>query len=216
MNLSPLVISFKIATCSLIFTFFAGIFIAYKMYLYKGRFRTIIDSVLNLPIVLPPIVSGFFLLLLLGKHGFVGALLNKIGVNLLFSWQAAVIASIVITLPLMYRSVLSSLHHIDVELLEVADTFGATGLQKFRFVVIPLAAPGILSGAILAFTRSLGEFGATLMVAGNIPNKTQTISTAIYFFAGGGDFNTALFWVIIIMVLSLFFMFIVNALYPKK
>ncbi|MHC1746810.1 MAG: molybdate ABC transporter permease subunit [Cellulosilyticaceae bacterium] len=216
MNLSPLFISFKIAACSLLITFFLGIFIAYKMYLYKGRFKTVLDSILNLPIVLPPIVTGFFLLLLLGKHGFVGILLSKLDINIIFSWQSAVIASIIITCPLMYRSVLSSLLHIDVELIEVADSFGATEFQKFRYVVVPLALPGILSGAVLTFTRSLGEFGATLMVAGNIPDKTQTIPTAIYFFASGGDYNTALFWVIIIMLLSFFFMFLVNVLYPNK
>jgi molybdate ABC transporter permease protein len=152
---------------------------------------------------LPPTVVGFLLLLLFGKNGPMGQLMRPLGFSLVFTWYAAVVTATVVAFPLMYRTTLGAFEQIDESLLQVAKTLGASNWKIFRRIVLPLALPGVLAGLTLAFARALGEFGATLMLAGNIPGQTQTIPMAIYFAVEGGRLSDAWFWVLVIMSLSL-------------
>jgi molybdate ABC transporter permease protein len=149
--------------------------------------RAWIDGVLTLPLVLPPTVVGFFLLLLLGRRSFIGHALEQIGVVIVFSWPATVIAATVVAFPLMYRTTLGAFEQVNPNLLDAARTLGASEGTVFRRVLLPMAAPGVLAGTVLAFARAMGEFGATLMLAGNIPGRTQTMPIAIFSAAEGGD-----------------------------
>ncbi len=173
------------------------------MYGIRGRWRAWIDGILTLPLVLPPTVIGFFLLLIFGRRSPIGQLLELIGMRVVFSWPATVIAATVVAFPLMYRTSLGALEQVNPTLLDAARTLGATELRVFRRVLLPLAAPGVLAGTVLAFARALGEFGATLMLAGNIPGRTQTMPIAIFSAADGGDIHGALVWVAIIILISL-------------
>ncbi|BAY86628.1 molybdate ABC transporter inner membrane subunit [Calothrix parasitica NIES-267] len=202
-DLSPLWISLKTATVATVFAFFAGITAAGWMKQYKGNFKGIIDGILTLPLVLPPTVAGFLLLLLFGVNSPVGEFLMQLEMSVIFSWQATVITSAVVAFPLMYKTVLSSFEHIDSDLTNCARTLGSSEFKIFWLIVLPLALPGIAAGTILAFARALGEFGATLMLAGSIPGKTQTMPIAIFFAAEAGDMNKALIWVLIMVAISL-------------
>ncbi len=202
-DFSPLWISLKTATVATVFAFFAGITAAGWMKQYKGKFRGIIDGILTLPLVLPPTVAGFLLLLLFGVNSPVGELLMQLEMSVIFSWQATVITSTIVAFPLMYKTVLSSFEHIDSDLTNCARTLGSSEFKIFWLIVLPLALPGIAAGTILAFARALGEFGATLMLAGSIPGKTQTMPIAIFFAAEAGDMNKALIWVLIMVAISL-------------
>jgi len=202
-DLSPLWISLKTATIATVFAFFAGIAAAGWMKQYKGKARGIIDGILTLPLVLPPTVVGFLLLLLFGINSPVGQFLMQLEMSVIFSWQATVITSTVVAFPLMYKTVLSSFEHIDSDLTNCARTLGSSEFKIFWLVVLPLALPGVAAGTILAFARALGEFGATLMLAGSIPGKTQTMPIAIFFAAEAGDMSKALIWVLIMVAISL-------------
>lgn len=198
---SPLWISLKTTFTATIITFLLGIAAAHWMVGYHGKGKALIDGLFTLPLVLPPTVVGFFLLLLLGKNGIFGQL--QLGISVIFSWPATVIAATVVAFPLMYKTALGAFTQIDPNLLCAARTLGASEWAVFWKITIPLALPGIMAGTILAFARALGEFGATLMLAGNIPGKTQTIPIAIFFAAEGGEINQALGWVLIIVAISL-------------
>ncbi len=202
-DLSPAWISVKITFTATIIIFFLGLSIAWWMTNYRGRYQGLLDGILTLPLVLPPTVAGFGILLLIGKHGPVGKFLELFGVSIIFSWYAAVIAAVVVAFPLMYKTSRGALEQIDADILNAARTLGASEWTVFRRVAVPLAWPGIAAGTALAFARSMGEFGATLMVAGSIPGKTQTIPIAIYFATQGGDMKMALIWVLIIFAISL-------------
>ena len=173
------------------------------MFEYRGPLRAWIDGILTLPLVLPPTVVGFFLLLIFGRRSFTGHLLEKVGVTIVFSWPATVIAATVVAFPLMYRTALGALEQVNPTLLQAARTLGASEWVVFRRVQLPLAGPGVLAGTVLAFARAMGEFGATLMLAGNIPGRTQTMPIAIFSAAEGGEMRAALIWVGLIVVLSL-------------
>ena len=173
------------------------------MYAVSGALRAWIDGVLTLPLVLPPTVVGFFLLLLFGRRSFVGQALEHVGLMIAFSWPATVIAATVVAFPLMYRTSLGALEQVNPTLLQAARTLGATEWVVFRRIQLPLAAPGVLAGTVLAFARAMGEFGATLMLAGNIPGRTQTMPIAIFSAAESGDMRGAMIWVALIVVLSL-------------
>ena len=200
---SPLVISLATTCTATLATFFLGLFVARAMYDVRGPLRAWIDGVLTLPLVLPPTVVGFFLLLIFGRRSFTGELLEKIGITIVFSWPATVIAAIVVAFPLMYRTSLGALEQVNPTLLQAARTLGASEWTVFRRVQLPLAGPGVLSGTVLAFARAMGEFGATLMLAGNIPGRTQTMPIAIFSAAESGDMRGALIWVGLIVILSL-------------
>ncbi len=203
MNLAPLWISLKTAAVATIFAFIAGIAIAKIMFNYQGKGKSLIDGILTLPLVLPPIVMGFLLLLLFGRNSPIGQILQQWGISIIFSWEATVIASTVVAFPLMYKTTLSAFEQLDRDFINCARTLGASENRIFWQIVLPLSWRGIVSGSILTFARALGEFGATLMLAGNIPGKTQTMPLAIYFAAEAGKMEEALIWVMILVAIAL-------------
>ncbi|MCI9302701.1 molybdate ABC transporter permease subunit [Clostridium sp.] len=210
MDFSPLWISIKTAFIATIITSIIGIFISYKMANYRGRGKGFIDGILTLPLILPPTVIGFFLLLICGKNGFIGRIFMSFDKNIIFSWSATVIAATVVAFPMMYRTCRSAFEQIDKNMILAARTLGLSEIKIFFKIAIPLAWPGIIGGLVLSFSRALGEFGATLMIAGNIPKKTQTMPIAIFFSVESGDMNRAMFWVLIIVLISFFMIFLLN------
>ncbi|WP_288218046.1 molybdate ABC transporter permease subunit [uncultured Fusobacterium sp.] len=209
MDFSPLYISLKTAGLATVITFILGIYAARficKLKKYKG----FIDGIITLPLVLPPTVVGFFLLLFLGKNSFIGQFLAVFDINIIFSWSATVITAVVVSFPLMYRTTRGAFEQIDKDLIFAARTLGMSEEKIFWKIILPLAKSGILAGAILSFARALGEFGATIMLAGNIPGKTQTMSTAIYSAVQANDQEAAFVWAGIIIVVSLMVMVLMN------
>lgn len=210
LSLSPLWISLKVAISATIITFFTGIAAAYWMLNYRGRGKPLLEGIFISPLILPPTVVGFLLLLIFGKNGWIGKLLMSIDFRIVFNWYGAVIAATVVAFPLMYRTALGAFEQIDQNFLAVARTLGASEWRVFRRVLLPLALPGVFAGVVLAFARALGEFGATLMLAGNIPGQTQTIPMAIYFAVEAGDMNEAGFWTGVLLLISMAGMVAVN------
>lgn len=216
LDLSPLWISLKTALFATCFTFFMGIAAAYCMLLYRGKWRSLIEGLFISPLILPPTVIGFLLLLLFGKNGWLGKLLLSLNISIVFTWYAAVITATVVAFPLMYKTALGAFTQIDANLLGAARTLGASELRIFWCIILPLAMPGILAGTTLSFARALGEFGATLMLAGNIPGQTQTLPMAIYFAVEAGAMKEAWIWVLVIMIISLSAITTVNLWEIKK
>lgn len=210
LDFSPLLISIRAAILATIVTFFCGIAAASFVSGYRGKFKGLLDGVLTLPLVLPPTVVGFLLLLMFGKNGPFGKLLLTFGMTIIFTWPATVIAASVVAFPLMYRTVRSAFEQIDQNIINAARTLGASEWKIFWKIMIPLAWPGVAAGTILAFARALGDFGATLMIGGNIPGETLTIPAAIFFAAEAGEMNKALLWVILIFIVSLIVMTLMN------
>lgn len=210
-DLTPLWISLKTAGLATIATFILGIAAAYWMLgdtpadsLRDRRpWKSLIESIFIAPLILPPTVVGFLLLLLLGRNGPLGKLTAQFDFTIVFTWYAAVVTATVVSFPLMYKTTLGAFEQVDPHLLQVAQTLGASRGYIFWRVLLPLSIPGILAGMTLAFARSLGEFGATLMLAGNIPGQTQTVPMAIYFAVEAGAMNEAWLWVSVILVISL-------------
>lgn len=202
-DISPLWISLKTALLATFITFFIGITVAYWMLEYRGKWKSLIEGILTSPLILPPTVVGFLLLLLLGKNGPIGKLLIPLNFSVVFTWYGAVIAATVVAFPLMYKTALGAFEQIDGNLIRVARTLGASEWTIFWRITIPLALPGIVAGTTLAFARALGEFGATLMIAGNIPGQTETIPLAIYTAVEAGAMNEAWVWVLITLSISL-------------
>lgn len=209
-DFSPFWISIKTALLTTVISFFIGIVISYIIANSRGKLKGLIDGILTLPLILPPTVVGFFLLLVCGKNGPIGKILAYFGKSLIFSWEATVIAAIVVSFPMMYRSTRSAFEQIDYNLISAARTLGLSEFKIFYKIAIPLAYPGIIGGVVLTFARAIGEFGATLMLAGNIPGKTQTMPLAIFFAVEGGDMNKALTWVLIIVGFSLIMILALN------
>ena len=203
-DFSPFWISIKTATLSTIVTFLIGVPIAYLIANHNSKLNGFIDGIITLPLILPPTVVGFFLLLICGKNGPIGKFFENFDTTLIFSWPATVIAAIAVSFPMIYRSTRSAFEQIDQNLISAARTLGLSELKIFQKVAIPLAYPGIIGGVVLSFARAMGEFGATLMLAGNIPGKTQTMPLAIFFAAEGGDMKQAMLWVLIIIVFSFY------------
>ena len=201
MDYSPLWLSLRVAFLATLMTFILGGLAAWLTVKLK-RGKGIVDGLFTLPLVLPPTLVGFFLLLIFGKNGFVGQLLNSIGAPVVFTWAGAVIASTVVAFPLMYRTVRGAFEQLDENLLSAARTLGMSEIKIFYRVMMPNSIPSILAGAVLAFARALGEFGATIMLAGNIPGKTQTVSVAIYTAVQAGNWELAYHWMIIIVGIS--------------
>lgn len=205
----PLIITLKTAAVATLITFFAGIFLAYFVVKLK-RGKTFVDAVIMLPMVLPPTVVGFFLLLFLGKRSAIGKFLLQFDINFVFTWKAAVIAAVVVSLPLMYRTTRGAFEQLDPNIIYAARTLGISEWKIFWRILLPNAKQGILAGVVLSFTRAMGEFGATIMFAGNVPGKTQTMSTAIYAAVQANDYDLAFTWAVILAAMSLFFIFIMN------
>lgn len=166
-----------------------GFAAAYLLVFVRLPGKALVDGLINLPLVLPPVVVGYLLLLLLGTKGWLGGLLASWGIRVIFTWKAAVIASMVVGFPLLVRSIRLGMEEIDEKLIQASRTLGARWYDTLVTVILPLSFRGILAGASLMFARSLGEFGATILIAGNIPGVTQTIPLAIYDYsnAPGGD-----------------------------
>jgi molybdate transport system permease protein len=204
MDLSPVLISMRTASAAIVVTFFLGILAARFVAGIKNKaWKMILDGILTLPLVLPPTVAGFFLLYTFGVRGPIGAFfLHFFSVRIAFSWGATVLAAVVISFPLMYRSARGALEQVDPNIVYAARTLGMSEGSIFLKVSLPTALPGVASGGILAFARGLGEFGATAMIAGNIPGKTRTLPLAIYSAVAAGDMDTAFDYVLIIVILS--------------
>ena len=211
MDYSPLIISMKVAVTATLFTFFLGIFAA-RMVVKLRRFQNAIDGIFTLPMVLPPTVVGFFLLLLFGKNGLLGQFLASVNLSVVFTWYGAVIASAVVSFPLMYRTARGAFEQVDANLIYAAQTLGVSESKIFWRIILPNCWPGIVAGTVLSFARALGEFGATTMLAGNIPGKTQTMSLAIYSAVAGNNREKAYQWVTVIMVISFVTLFLTNQL----
>jgi molybdate transport system permease protein len=203
MDWSPLWISLATSVTATAITLVVGLAAAVWRERHSGAALALVDGIFLLPLVLPPTVVGFFLLLLFGRHGPFGQLLLHFGATIVFSWPATVIAATVVSFPLMYITSRAALEQVEPGLLEAARTLGATEWRVFRQIALPLAWPGVLAGTILSFARALGEFGATLMIAGNIPGRTETIPIAIYFAVEADDIQRALYWCAVDVIISL-------------
>ena len=214
---SPLLISLKTGVVSTVVCFFLGILLARWVLRLPNRVKAVVDGILTLPMVLPPTVAGFFLLLLFSLRRPFGAwLYQTFDLKVVQTWLGCVIAASIIALPLMYRNARAAFEQVDVNLIYAGRTLGMGEWEIFFRVVIPAAGPGIVSGTILTFARALGEYGATSMLAGNIAGKTGTISQRIAMVIQNGDYLTAGIWVIIIMLISFIIIFTMNLVTGKK
>ncbi|MFT9055849.1 MAG: molybdate ABC transporter permease subunit [Ethanoligenens sp.] len=210
MDLSPVWISLKTATLSTVIVSFLGIFAARYIAFHCKHGKALIDGLLNLPLVLPPTVVGFFLLVIFGVRSPIGSLLMHWDIKIVFSWGATVIAASTVSFPLMYKTVRTSFELIDTNLMRAGRTLGSSEREIFIRIVLPLAWPGIIGGCVLAFARAIGEFGATLMIAGSIAGKTETIPVAIYIAMQSNDMQRAYILVGIITAISLLTTYTLN------
>lgn len=214
MLFSPIILSIKTSIFSTMITFFLGIFAA-RFVLRLERGRGVVDGLFTLPMILPPTVVGFFLLVLLGTNGPLHTIFDIFHMQIIFSYPATIISATVVSFPLMYRTSLGAFELIDKDYIYAARTLGMTERKIFWKIMIPIAKPGLISGIILSFARSLGEFGATIMIAGNIPGKTQTLSTAIYSAVQSGNRLLAYKWSFVVIMLSFSSMIAVNCFRVK-
>lgn len=208
---SPLYISLKTGAVATVISFFLGLFAARKVIKAGPKIKAVADGLLTLPMVLPPTVAGFFLLLLFSRRRPLGMFLyDQFDIKVVQSWIGCIIAATVIAFPLMYRNARAAFEQIDVNLVYAGRTLGMSEAKIFWKVVVPTAGPGIISGTILTFARALGEYGATSMLAGNIPGKTGTISQKIAMVIQDGDYLTAGVWVIIVLIIAFVVIFLMN------
>ena len=215
-NWSPLWISLKTGVVATTIAFFLGIFCARKIMKLKPGARAVLDGILTLPLVLPPTVAGFFLLLIFSTRRTVGSYLyTTFDIKIVQSWAGCVIAATVIAFPLMYRNARAAFEQVDVNLIYAAQTLGMPEWKIFWRVIMPAAGPGVASGTILAFARALGEYGATSMLAGNIPGRTSTISQKIAMVIQDSDYATAGFWAAVIMMIAFVVIYAMNVVTAK-
>ncbi len=182
-DITAIGLSLKVALTATALSLPLGFAVAWLIVFTSFRGKVLLEVLINLPLTLPPVVIGFFLLLLLGKHGWIGRLLNASGIPIIFTWKAAVIASATVGFPLLVRSIRLGMESIDRQLIEASRSLGAHWYDTLLTIILPLSLRGVMAGSLLMFARSLGEFGATIIVAGNIPAITQTIPLAIYDYA---------------------------------
>ena len=214
---SPLFISLKTGIAATVISFFLGIFAARKAVKASPRKKAVIDGILTLPMVLPPTAAGFFLLLLFSRRRPLGSFLfEQFDFKVVQTWLGCVIAATVIAFPLMYRNARAAMEQIDMNLVYAGRTLGMSDLRIFWTVIMPTAGPGIASGTVLTFARALGEYGATSMLAGNIPGRTGTISQKIAMVIQDGDYLTAGIWVGIVMIIAFLIIFLMNLISGKK
>lgn len=217
MNETAILISLKTSIIATILVIIAGTILANIMLKKNGALKNIVENLIMLPLFMPPSLIGYILLIVIGKNSFIGSILyNKFNISLIFSWQAAVLASFITALPIMYGSAKGALLSIDDSYKEIAMDLGATRFQVFYKITVPLAIKSILSGAVLSFARCFGEFGATMMVAGNIPGKTQNIPMALYYAVENGDTSKANFLSIVVIIISTTLIFVYNKLLKDK
>ncbi len=217
LDYSPIIISLKTGVVATVMAFFLGTVIAWRVGQMKGKMKSVIDCILTLPLVLPPTVAGFFLLLLFSTNRPFGAFLyDSFHIKVIQTYIGCVIAAFVISFPLMYRNARAAFDLVDKNTIYAARTLGMSEFTIFRRVIMPAARPGILSGSVLTFTRSIGEYGATSMLAGNIPGKTSTISQKIAMVIMDNDYVTAGFYVAIIVIISFFAIYFINTSAAEK
>lgn len=213
----PVILSIEVALASLVIVVIVGILAAIVMLKFKFTGKAVLEALFTMPLVLPPVVTGFVLLLLVGKQGPIGKIASEFfGSQIMFTPYAAVLASAVVAFPLMYQTAKAGFQSIDHHLEDAARTLGASESKIFLTITLPLAWHSLLSGAVLSFSRALGEFGATIMIAGNIPGKTQTIPLAIYFSAESSDLSVAGTYVVIISLITFSLIIWVNYLTKSK
>ena len=213
----PVWLSIEVALVSICFVFAFGVSAAYILRKWDFFGKAAIEAIFALPLVMPPVVTGFILLLLIGKQGPLGRFFDEhFHTQIIFTPYAAILAGTVVAFPLMYHSTKAAFQGIDTKLEDAARTLGANEWRVFWTVTFPLAWPGLVAGIVMSFARALGEFGATIMVAGNIPGKTQTIPLAIYFAAESNDMTQAGLYVILISLLTFLLILWVNVWSRKK
>ncbi|TAL93334.1 MAG: molybdate ABC transporter permease subunit [Paraburkholderia sp.] len=211
----PLLLSLKVAGWATALNLVFGVAAGLALARWRSAARDVVDSLLTLPLVLPPTVLGYYLLVVLGRRGTIGGWLDSIGIRLVFTWQGAVIASMIVAFPLVLKSARAAFESVDPQLERAARTLGVSEAAIFFRVTLPLATRGILAGTLLAFARALGEFGATLMVAGNLPGRTQTLSVAVYSAVQAGDDSTANFLVLVTSVTCVVILLLAGRLVPQ-
>lgn len=211
---TPLFISMKTASVSIVITFFMGLLVAWGIIMIKNdNTKIVLDGVFTLPLVLPPTVVGFFLLYVFGVKGPIGSFfINFFAYKIAFSWEATVIAAVVMSFPLMYRSARGAFEQVDPNLVEAARTLGMSEWKIFWKILCANALPGIISGGILAYARGLGEFGATAMLAGNIADLTRTLPIAVYSDVAAGNMGSAFYYVVVIIIIAFVAIFFMNYL----
>ncbi|MDO5590808.1 MAG: molybdate ABC transporter permease subunit [Lachnospiraceae bacterium] len=214
---SPLYISLKTGVVATIISFFLGIYAARKVVKAGPKMTAFLDGLLTLPMVLPPTVAGFFLLLIFSRRRPFGIFLfEQLHIKVVQTWLGCIIAATVIAFPLMYRNARAAFEQVDINLIHAGRTLGMSEIAIFWRVVVPTAGPGILSGTILTFARALGEYGATSMLAGNIPGKTGTISQRIAMVIQDGDYATAGIWVAIVIFIAFCIVALMNLISNRK
>ncbi|WP_078431591.1 molybdate ABC transporter permease subunit [Metabacillus halosaccharovorans] len=210
---SPVKLSLEVASFSLFIVLIVGIVAAKFMANKTFKGKSIIETILLLPLVLPPSVVGFLLIVIFGNRSFLGQAIEQVFTqSIIFTWWAAVISAVVVAFPLMYQSAKTGFETIDSDIEDASRVDGANEFRVFTLITLPLASNAIITGAILSFARALGEFGATLMFAGNIPGKTQTIPTAIYVAMDSGNMKLAWSWVFVILFISFSMLILMNVI----
>jgi molybdate transport system permease protein len=214
---SPLWISIKTGVVATFISFFLGLWAARKVIKKDPGMKSVLDGILTLPMVLPPTVAGFFLLLIFSRRRPFGIFLDEtFDIQVVHTWLGCILAATVIAFPLMYRNARAAFEQIDANLVFAGRTLGMSETSIFWRIVVPTAGPGIASGTILTFARAMGEYGATSMLAGNIPGKTGTVSQRIAMVIQDGDYLTAGFWVIIVLIIAFIAIFSINMITGKQ
>ena len=209
-------LSLQVAATATVFAALIGTAVAYTLARKPFPGRELLDVLFTLPLVLPPTVTGYYLIVLFGRNGLIGkAIYNWTGFTIMFTWYAAALASFVVALPLMIKTARAAIESVDKNLINAAYTLGHSEAATALRVVLPLARKGLIAGAVLSFARAMGEFGATLMLAGNIPGKTDTMPLAIYSLAAGGEWGRAHTMVLLLTVMSGLFLYLANT-YAKR
>ncbi len=212
-DFTPFWISIKVALISTVIVTIIGVLVSKWLYERKGIIARILESMIVLPIVLPPTVMGFILLIIFSPHSVVGRFFsNVLHIPVVFTMTGAVIASVIVSFPLMYQHTVQGFRGIDSKMLNTARTMGASERKIFYRLIVPLSKRSILSGIIMSFARAIGEFGATLMVAGYIPNKTNTLPLEIYFLVEQGKENQAWLWVLVLVAFAIVVISTINLL----
>ncbi|SFE77781.1 molybdate ABC transporter permease subunit [Peptostreptococcus sp. D1] len=214
---SPLIISIKTAIVATIISFFIGVLLAKKAMTCNKKKKAFLDGIMSLPIVLPPTVAGFILLIVFSKRRFFGSfLLDNFNISVLQTWMGCILAATVIALPLMYQNARAAFEQVDESLIYAARTLGMSERKIFYRILLPVSRPGLIAGSILCFARAMGEYGATSMIAGNIPGKTGTISQTIAMVINDGDYLKAGIWVVIVLMISFVIIYSVNVALSKR
>lgn len=217
MIIDSAITSIKVSVISVIVTFIISILLVYFNSYKKNKKKNIIDMLILLPMFIPPSAIGYIILVMLGKNSFIGVILEKyFNVRIIFTIYASIIASVIVTLPLMYQSIKTSIFSIEEDIINAGKLDGANDFQIFNKIILPLCKKGIYSGLLLSFARSLGEFGATILVAGNIPGKTQTLPMAMYNAIESSQSESAIIILFVILSISIFLIIIYHNLNKER